>query len=101
MNLKVIEKKENILLSRKEVIASINFDGATPKRKDVQKELAKELKAKENMTLIKQIDTEYGSSFAKVTANIYSDEAVMLKLERKNLIEKHLGHEPKKEEEAK
>ena len=100
MNLKVIDQKENVLLSRKEVSASINFDGATPSRKDVQKEVAAAMKAKENMTLIKQIDTDYGSSFAKVSAFIYTDEAVMKKLERKNLVEKHAGHEPKQEEEA-
>lgn len=99
MNLKVIDQKENVLLSRKEVSASISFDGATPSRKDVQKEVAKAVKAKEDMTIIKQIDTEYGSSFAKVYAHIYSDEAVMKKLERKNLVEKHVGHEPKQEEE--
>lgn len=99
MNLKIINEKENILLSRKEITASINFDGKTPARKEVQKELAKKLKAKEPMTLIKKIDTEYGSTFAKVSAYVYSNEEVMNKLERKNLIEKHAGHEPKKEEE--
>ena len=99
MNLKIINEQENILLSRKEVTTSINFDGKTPSRKDVQKELAKKLKAKEPMTIIKKIDNEYGSTFAKVSAYIYSDEEVMNKLERKNLIEKHAGHEPKKEEE--
>lgn len=100
MNLKVIQEKENVLLSRKEFVASINFDGTTPSRKEVQKELAKATKSKENMTIIKKIDTEYGSSFAKVTAFVYSNEVVMQKLERKNLIEKHLGHEPKAKEET-
>lgn len=99
MNLKVIDQKENILLSRKEVSASISFDGATPSRKEVQKELATAVKAKENMTIIKHINTDFGSSFAKVVANVYSDEAVMKKLERDNLVAKHVGHEPKKEEE--
>ncbi len=98
MNLKIIKEKENKLLSRKEVVATINFDGTTPSRKKVQKELAKAVKADEKVVIIKHINTSFGSSFAEVIANVYSDEKVLATLERKNLVEKHIGHEPKKAE---
>jgi len=98
MNLKVVKETVNVLLSRKEVVASINFDGTTPSRKDVQKELAKTIKADDKLVIIKHINTNFGSSFAEVIANVYDNEKVLNTLERKNLIEKHLGHEPKKAE---
>ncbi len=96
MNITITENKENKLLSRKEVTATINFDGPTPSRKKVLKTVADELKAKAETTIIKQILTNYGKSFAKVTAYVYDNKETMEKLERKNLIEKH--QEKKKEE---
>lgn len=98
MDLQITTQKENALLSRNEVIGKLQFEGATPSRKDIQKVVAKKLKAKEAMVIIQQVLVEYGTSFAKVTAFVYSDETAMNRLERKNLLEKHIGHEPKKEE---
>lgn len=98
MNLTISEKKENALLSRMEITARLQFEGVTPDRKSVQQEVAKQLKAKEPMVVVKQIATEFGAPFAKVTAYVYSNEAAMTRLERKNLLEKHIGHEPKAEE---
>jgi ribosomal protein S24E len=99
MDLQITTQKDNVLLSRNEVTAKIQFEGATPARKIIQKALAKELKAKEPMVIIQQIATEYGSPFATVKAYAYSDETAMQRLERKNLLEKHIGHEPKQEAE--
>jgi len=100
MELQIIQEKENNLLSRKEVSAKIMFDGTTPSRKDVQKELAKAIKAKEDMLVIQKIDNGFGTTTAKITANVYSDAKMLERIERKNLVEKHIGHEPKKEEGA-
>lgn len=98
MDLQITNQTENALLSRNEVTAKMQFEAATPARKEVQVALAKALKAKEEMTIVKKIATEYGSPFATVTAYVYSDENAMQRLERKNLIEKHAGHEPAKTE---
>ncbi len=99
MNITIIDKKENPVLSRTEIVANIIFDKATPSRKEIQKSIAKEAKGDEKLTIIKNIKTQFGDSKAVVSALIYASEDVMNKLERKNLIEKHVGHEPKKEEE--
>ncbi len=101
MNLTINETKENALLSRKEVTATILFEGSTtPSRKEVQAELAKQTKAKEPLVLVTQINTNFGDAKAYVKAHIYDNEEAMKILERKNLVEKHAGHEPKEEKEA-
>ena len=98
MELSITTKTENKLLSRTEVVARLQFEGVTPSRKDIQQAVAKQMKAKEPMTIIQQVKTEYGAPFATVSAYVYSDEKAMKRLERQNLLEKHIGHEPKKEE---
>lgn len=100
MDLTIKTQKENPLLSRKEIIAKVNFEGSTPKRKDIQAEVAKKAKLDDKLLIIKKIDTKFGECSAEVTAYAYSSEEIMLRNERKNLVEKHAGHEPKTEEEA-
>ncbi|MBN1175545.1 30S ribosomal protein S24e [Candidatus Woesearchaeota archaeon] len=100
MDLTIKNQKENPLLSRKEIVAKINFEGNTPNRKDVQVELAKKAKIDEKLLIIKKIDTLFGETSANITAYAYENEEVMKRNERKNLVEKHKGHEPKVEEEA-
>lgn len=100
MDITIKTQNENPLLSRKEITARLSFEGNTPKRKDVQVELAKKAKVDEKLLIIKKIDTKYGETSATITAYSYSSEEIMLRNERKNLVEKHVGHEPKAEEEA-
>ena len=101
MNITVTNQIKNDLLSRNEVEATINFDGPTPSRVKVLKEVSEAIKAKPETVIIKQILTEYGKSFAKVKAYAYKDEETMTRLERKNLIEKHSVKKEEKKEEVK
>lgn len=100
MEIKIIKETENKLLARREIVANVLFEKATPTRKDIQKELAKKIKSAEELSIIKQIKTNFGEASAVVTAYVYSDKEIMTKTERKNLIEKHAGHEPKPEGEG-
>ena len=99
MDLTIKTQKANPLLSRKEIVAKINFEGNTPNRKDVQAEVAKAAKVDAKLLIVKKIDNAYGETSATVTAYAYESEEVMKHNERKNLVEKHAGHEPKAEEE--
>lgn len=76
------------------------FEGTTPSRKNVQQAIAAQLKAKEPLVIITKVNTDFGSSKAKVSANIYQDEKIMLRNERKNLVEKHKGHDPEEKKAA-
>ncbi|MCA9478718.1 MAG: hypothetical protein KDK61_08815 [Simkania sp.] len=100
MDLTITKQTENPLLSRKEVEAKIIFEGATPKRSDVQKDLAKAVKAAEKMVIVQTIQTVFGQTQAQVVAHVYSDENAMKANERANLLEKHTGHGAEPEQPA-
>lgn len=100
MDITIIHQEENKLLHRTEVTANLLFEGATPNRKDVQHAIATQLKAKEPLVIINKINTAFGNSKAIITARIYEDEKLMLIGERKNLVEKHKGHEPEEKKAA-
>jgi ribosomal protein S24E len=100
MEITIKSEVENKALKRKKVTARIHYEGVTPSRKDVQAELAKQLKAKPELTIIRTIGNVFGNSASLVEAVVYDTVEEMKINERKNLIEKHAGHEPKKEEEA-
>lgn len=98
MNINITEQKENKLLGRQEIVGSMSFEGATPTRQAVQKEIAKLAKTKEDLTIVNEINTAFGTSKATIKANAYDNEENMFAVERKNLVEKHAGREPKKAE---
>jgi len=98
MNISISEQKENTILGRKEITATVLFEGnSTPNRKDIQKEIAKQIKSKEELTIINTIKTNFGEAKATISARAYNDEESMKAIERKNLVEKHAGHEAKEE----
>jgi ribosomal protein S24E len=98
MNVVIKNKIENKAMQRLEIEAQISFEKVTPSRKDIQKEIAKQVKANEKLTVVRNIYTKFGKNEAIATAHIYSKEDVMKQIERKNLVEKHAGHEPKAED---
>jgi len=89
--MKIIEKKENPLLSRTEILAEISFEKATPPDEEVKKQIASQLKVDEALVVVKNIYTEFGSPNAKVTAFIYDSKKALEKTEPK----------PKEKKEAK
>jgi small subunit ribosomal protein S24e len=85
MNLKILEQKEEPLLSRKEIKAELFFEGtATPSNAEVGKNIASQLKVDEKLVVIKKIDTHYGSTEAIVTARAYDSAEAKEKIEPKD-----------------
>jgi ribosomal protein S24E len=83
MNLKIIKQNANPLLPRKEISAEITFEGTTPSNKDVAKSLASHLKVDESVIAMKKIQTEFGSTRAIATANVYNSKEDKEKIENK------------------
>lgn len=100
MNIDITKKKETPLLSRTRVTGFVTYTGPTPSRIDIRKELSKQLKVNEGLIVIKHVYSRFGLQKSKVIANIYGDKKQMSKLEHKNLLAKHSGEKPKKEEKA-
>ncbi|ENO11846.1 ribosomal protein S24E [Thermoplasmatales archaeon SCGC AB-539-C06] len=101
MGIKIIEKKENPLLARTKILAEISFEKATPSNDEVKKQIASEVKADENLVVVKNIYTQYGSTSAKVTAFVYNSKEDLEKIEPKpKKEEKKPGEQPAEKAEA-
>lgn len=89
----ITDKKEEPLLSRTAVKATLEFEKATPSYQEVSPLLASQLKADEKLLAIKHIYNHFGSKRADIIAYIYNDET------KKQLIEPKIKQ--KKEKKAK
>lgn len=97
----ILSKEEQPLLGRTNVQVSISFQGATPARTTVRKEVAKALGEKEEHVYVKTITTHYGAQEAIVEAAIYKKVEDAKAVEHKSRMAKHeIKEEPKAEEEA-
>ena len=89
MELTITKTSKQASMSREVIHARIHFTGATPSRQAIAQALAKEVGAKRERLVVAQIKTSFGDSQASVLARNYSDEAVMKRLERANLLAKN------------
>ncbi len=96
--MKIIEKNQNKLLSRTELKAEIVYEGVTPSNDNVKQELAKELKAKPELVIVKQIKPIFGLKQSLVSAVIYDDAKALKEIERIKKEEKPVEGEAKAEE---
>lgn len=97
MEIEITKEKETPLLSRKRVTAFAHYEGSTPSRLKIMKEVAKALKADENLVILRHIYTRFGQHRAKLIIHTYSDEQTMLRLEGAELVAKHRPKAEKKE----
>ena len=82
MELEIIERNSNPLLSRQEVHVVIKHDSdSTPKRNQVISSLSKELKAKKDLIIIDYLKNQYGKSETKGYAKIYDTKDSMKLIE--------------------
>ncbi len=83
MELKIISKKEEPLLSRTRVEAELVFEKATPSNEEIKNKMAQSLGKDEKLVAVKNVHTSYGLKKAKITSYIYEDEKLKEKTERK------------------
>lgn len=100
MELKVLSQEKSVL-PRKEISAVVEFEKITPARKNIKKELAKQIKGKEDLLIIKKVYGEYGERKAKITAYLYDTNEALESIEYAKVIEKNKTSEEKPKEEAK
>jgi len=102
MNIQVIGEKENPLLKRREVLASIDYQGSsTPSKADLQKTLADHFKVNVDNVEISKIMSEVGMPKGKAWIKIWQEKKVPiyaeLKKEKKKKEKKEKPKEEKKE----
>jgi small subunit ribosomal protein S24e len=83
MELRITQQKENALLHRKEIMASVTFDKATPSNVEVSKALATKLSVSEDSLIVKHITGGFGKLTAVVTAYVYESKEQKAKIEPK------------------
>lgn len=93
MNLKIIEQKDEPLLSRKQVSGDLFFENSTPSRDEVKKAVSKELKISEDLIVTDKIETAFGKKEASFIVYTYLNKEDMEKIAKVK--------EPKKPKEKK
>lgn len=84
MDLKIIKKQDNPLLSRTEIKAEAVFFGEpTPKKDDIKKKVSSIEKSNENLVVIKKIHNDFGAAKSNILAYIYKSEEDLKKIEPK------------------
>ncbi len=87
MNIAILKKDENRLFNRIEVVARVEHKGgATPKRRGLRDAIAKELKAKPELVVIKAVRNLYGVPHSIVEANVYSKQDKMMECEPRYIL---------------
>ena len=96
MELKIISKKEEPLLSRTKVEAEVVFEKATPSREEIKSKLATDLGKDGKLIVVKGIYTIRGLKKAKNISYVYENEDYLKRIEVENK-----GSEKKAKEEVK
>lgn len=92
--MKILKKEKSNLIDRTEITAEFPHMGKpTPSNNEIRKAIVSELKAKEELVVIKKIDTKYGEGTSIISAFAYDNLEELKKLEK--------YEEPKKEEPVK
>ena len=99
MEVKIISKKDNPLLKRKEVQFTVEHkQGRTPLRLDIKRSLAGELQVTDKLVFIKKMKTMTGTSTTVGFANAYESEAQAKLIEPAYIIKRNSPPEKPKEE---
>lgn len=101
MELKIVGKKEEPLLSRIRVEAEIAFEKTTPSRGEIKGVLAKDLCRDERLIVVKGVHTYHGSKKAKNLSYVYDDEESLKRIEPRTKEKKGGGKKKEAKEEAK
>lgn len=96
--MKKLYEKEAPLLQRKRIAFEINHEKkATPKRDEIIKQIASELKIDEKLITIRHIFTNFGENKSKIIIHIYKDEKRKKVIEKKKVKKGDKKPEEKKE----
>src|SRR5512136_734581 len=99
MDVKIILKKNNPLLKRKEVEFTVEHkQGRTPLRLDIKRSIAGELQVTDKLVFIKKMKTMTGTNTTVGFANAYESEAQAKLIEPAYIIKRNSPPEKPKEE---
>lgn len=89
MTIEIKKQEEAPLFNRTNIEARTAFDGPTPTRKDIQKQLSTKLKVEKELIIVHSIYTEFGHGVADIKASTYKNKKDLEAVERKYMINRH------------
>ena len=101
MELKVIEKKDNALLSRTKLTLEGIKEAVTPSYDALKKKISEQFNADAKLVAVKHIYPQFGTTKFKVIAYIYTDKELMDKIEPETAEKEKKPAEEKPAEEKK
>ena len=81
MKINILKEENKPLLSRTEINSEIEFEGKTPSKEEVKKEIAKIKKKDESLVAVKNIHVKFGTRKAKSFIYIYENKKDMDRIE--------------------
>jgi len=97
MNIQITKDDKKPLLKRRTLIGKVGYEGKTPSRMELRKEIAHKLNAKEELVIVKQMKPDYGSQSAHFKIDIYDDADAMKAIEQDYMLTRH-GQGEKRED---
>ncbi len=99
MEVKIVSKKDNPLLKRKELEFRIEHgpQGKTPGRLDVKRSLAAELQVKEDLVFVKKMKTLTGTGTTVGVATAYDSASQADLIEPEYILKRNVPPKPKEE----
>ncbi|MGV8140974.1 MAG: hypothetical protein ACP5NW_00880 [Candidatus Woesearchaeota archaeon] len=101
MDIEILKKNQEPLMHRTHFEAKIVFEGKTPSRTMMMKDLCTKLSSKESLTIVRKISTDYGSERALLDGYVYDTEDALKALENQFVKLRHLTKEQQKVEKDK
>ena len=101
MKINIIEEKKEPLIPRVSYLINVEYEGKTPSREDLKKELSKILKSDEKLIIIKKIMNEFRKTTCKLDVLVYQDEKTLRMFETEQSIKRNTKKEQKQEKEGK
>jgi small subunit ribosomal protein S24e len=101
MNVNLINTVENKLLERKEVMAEVSFDGATPKRAQLKEAICQKIAANPEFAVLRNVASSFGRKAVKVVLHAYSAKEKLMAVEPVHIkVREGLMPKPEKKKKA-
>lgn len=78
MDFKIISEKQNPVMKRREILAEMKYDGATPSKAYLQEQIAAKFSVNPESIEIAKILSEHGKSAGKVWVKIWEQKKIQL-----------------------
>jgi len=86
-----LNKNENPLLKREDIVFTITDFNCTPSRKEIGEKIAAQLNKDFNLVIVKKIEQNFGHKSAAGTAVVYKSEEELRRIEASHFIDRARG----------